>query len=257
MSGMPDIVASVASRRGEAGTSFGALNCQTLKQFPVKTKKPSTLLKLGFCYHQKLLAKCLKPPFNTCAYNTDHLPFKPLFIHSWLWRLQSVRFPGLPSKICPLPYSKSFILKLKSRFCFFAFILSIGIILYRTGSRMSEPWKRPLRKWHLFISPSGERVLSASSCHERHKWRLRYRLHVSLPVGDCFWMCFPAFVQGSASSRGRDALHAGGGKDGRLWTGKLPSQGKFVKGQPVILTMPSWEKSKRAHKLYWNIGATA
>lgn len=122
---------------------------------------------------------------------------------------------------------------------------------------MSEPWKRPLRKWLLFISPSGERVLLPSACHERHIRWLCYPLHVSIPAGDCFLMCFSAFVQGSASSRGRDALHAGGGKDGRLWTGKLPSQGTFVKVQPVILNIPNWEQSKCAHKLFWNIGATA
>lgn len=34
---------------------------------------------------------------------------------------------------------------------------------------MSEPWKRLLRKWHFFISLSGERVFSASSCFRHSK----------------------------------------------------------------------------------------
>lgn len=70
MSGIPDIVVIVASR--QAGTSFGALNCQTLKQFPIKTQNPP-LLKLAFSHHQKPLEECLTPSFNSCAYSTDHL----------------------------------------------------------------------------------------------------------------------------------------------------------------------------------------
>lgn len=54
---IPDIVVIVASRQAEAGTSFGALNCQTLKQFPVETKKSPPILKLAFSCHQKPLAK--------------------------------------------------------------------------------------------------------------------------------------------------------------------------------------------------------
>ncbi len=38
------------------------------------------------------------------------------------------------------------------------------LCLCRTGSRMSECWKRPLRKWLFFISPSGEQVLKALAC---------------------------------------------------------------------------------------------
>lgn len=75
MSGIPDIVVIVASRQAEAGTSFGGLNCQTLRQFPIKTQNPAPLLKLAFSHHQKLSAECLTPSFNSCAYNTDHLNF--------------------------------------------------------------------------------------------------------------------------------------------------------------------------------------
>lgn len=54
MPGILDIVVIVASRQAKAGTSFGALNCQTLKQFHVKTKKSLPLLKLVLSSHQKL-----------------------------------------------------------------------------------------------------------------------------------------------------------------------------------------------------------
>lgn len=54
MPGILDIVVIVASRQAKAGTSFGALNCQTLKQFHVKTKKSPPLLKLVLSSHQKL-----------------------------------------------------------------------------------------------------------------------------------------------------------------------------------------------------------
>ena len=35
--------------------------------------------------------------------------------------------------------------------------------LCRTGFRMSECWKKPLRKWLCFISPSGEQVFKSIS----------------------------------------------------------------------------------------------
>lgn len=38
----------------------------------------------------------------------------------------------------------------------------LSLCLCRTGFRMSECWKRPLRKWLFFISPSGKPNFKAS-----------------------------------------------------------------------------------------------
>lgn len=135
-----------------------------VETIPCQNKKKSPpLLKLAFSCHQEFLPHCITPSFYSCAYSIHHLHLKHLFIHSWLWGLQSVRFPGLPSEICPLPYRKSLIDKHQISFFFFfflKFILSINVFHFRIGSRMSEPWKRPLRKWRFFISLSGKRVFS-------------------------------------------------------------------------------------------------
>lgn len=44
-----------------------------------------------------------------------------------------------------------------------------------------------------------------------------------------FVFCSHFFFQGFISPRSRDVVHAGGGKNGGLWPGKLSSQGMFIR----------------------------
>lgn len=106
---------------------------------------------------------------------------------------------------------------------------------------MSEPWRRPLKKWRFYISLSGKRV-GEKNCSFGDFVLIACRCTCK-GIASIFWMYSITFVQGSTSFRGRDALYAGGGKDGRLWTGKLSSQGKFMKVYPAFVSIPNWGRS--------------
>lgn len=95
------------------------------------------------------------------------------FVHSWFWRLQSIWFPGVPPEICAVPYCECIIfygLHVKWKMlqlpcadlCLTPAWYQSCVCLFRTGSRMNECWKRPLRRWLFCISPSGEQLFTAS-----------------------------------------------------------------------------------------------
>lgn len=105
-----------------------------------------------------------------CHYQDEKLIGSFLFVCSWLWGLQSIRLPGFPAEVCPVSYCKPTV----CLFFFCAFFVSVFqmwdknmshvscavcvlflVFLCRTGSRMSECSKRPLRKWLFSTSRSG------------------------------------------------------------------------------------------------------
>lgn len=83
---------------------------------------------------------------------------------SWLWRLQSIRLPGISSEVCTIPYCKYLVFFIfssrESYFCCFVWHFSCMTpnCVCRTGFRINACWRRPLRKWQFSISHSGEHV---------------------------------------------------------------------------------------------------